>query len=432
MILTTQLSEEKHMKPKLVAAVASILLGTVALTGCGRADSQGDTASEASTLTSGAATGTITMWAMGNEGALLPDFLADFEKANPDVDVKVTAIPWDSVYQKFQTAIASGNVPDVAMVPGLPVFKDAYAPVPEGIDLSGMFPGPVTSGNMDGAQVQVPWYVDTRVLYYRKDLAKKAGWTKAPKNWEELHQFSSDLQSKAGADWGLRLPAGGSGSFLNTLWMPWSAGAELMNDDQSAWTLDTPEFAEAYEYLASYFEDGIADPNVDAADAAAANDFTSGATPALINGPFFASLIRQNGGEAADNIGTAVLPVGESSTSFVGGANLTVFKEAKNPDAAWKLVKWLSDSDTQVAWFKASGDLPAQQSAWEDPVLAEDETLAAFGTQLQTAKTPPQVVSFDKVGEKGNVAIEQIVRGQASVEKALATLQQEAESIGVK
>ncbi|WP_309128857.1 extracellular solute-binding protein [Microbacterium sp.] len=418
------------MKTKLLAASAIAIAATLALSGCGRADSAAEAPDKTSVLSDGPATGTVKMWAMGTEGELLPDFVKAFEEANPEVAVEVTAIPWDSALQKFQTAIASGNVPDVAMMPGLPIFKNAYAPVPDGIDVSGMFEGSVATGNMDGAQLQVPWYVDTRVLYYRTDLAEQAGWTSAPSTWDELHQFAGDMQKKAGAEWGIRLPAGGPGSFQNTLWMPWSAGGELMDDGQDEWSLDTSEFAAAYEYLKSFFTDGIANPNADPAPAAAVNDFISGANPALITGPFFAGLL--NGAAKDLPYATTVLPADESSTSFVGGANLVVFKEAANSDAGWKLVRWLSEPETQVAWYEASGDLPAVQSAWEDPVLKDDDTLAAFGEQLQTAKSPPQIVSFDKVGDEGDAVIEQIIRGTVTVEDGLASLQKRADEIGTE
>ena len=127
-----------------------------------------------------------------------------------------------------------------------------------------------------------------------------------------------------------------------------------------------------------------------------------------------------------------MLPTKDSSTSFVGGANLAVFTEAANSEAAWKLVQWLSQPETQVAWYEASGDLPAVQAAWDDPVLADKDSLEAFGEQLRTAKSPPQVVAFDKVGEKGDAVIEQIVRGAVSVEEGLATLQKLADEIGTE
>ncbi|MEV4165192.1 extracellular solute-binding protein [Nonomuraea dietziae] len=413
-----------------MAALAAIVVATT-LTACGR-DSEGGAQSSPSSTVAAKATGTITMWAMGNEGELLPDFVKKFEADNPGVTVEVTAVPWDSAYQKFQTAIAAGNVPDLAMMPGLPVFKDAFAPVPDAIDTSGMYPGAVTTGTIGGQLLEVPWYVDVRALYYRTDLAKKAGWDKPPATWDELRQMAQDMQKKAGAKWGVRLPAGTTGSFLSSLWMAWSNGAELMNADQSAWTLDTPEFASAYEYLASYFKQGIADPNADTAPAAAVKDFLTGATPMLVAGPFVRAAIAQAGGEkSAGMYATATLPVGKSSTSFVGGSNLVVFKGAKNPDSAWKLVQWLSQAQTQAAWYKVSGDLPAVQSAWQDPALVSDPTLAAFAEQLKTAKAPPQLVSFDKVGAAGDSAIEQIIKGGKPVAEVLRQLQEQADAIGV-
>ncbi|MFI7106142.1 extracellular solute-binding protein [Nonomuraea sp. NPDC050227] len=413
-----------------VAALAAIAVAA-ALTACGRADEGAGRAQPSSSVAAKAA-GAITMWAMGNEGELLPEFVKKFEAANPGVKVDVTAIPWDSAYQKFQTAIAAGNVPDLAMMPGLPVFKDAFAPVPEAIDTAGMYPGAVSTGTIGGRLLEVPWYVDVRALYYRTDLARKAGWDKPPATWDELRRMAADLQRKAGAKWGIRLPAGTTGSFLSALWMPWSNGAELMNADQSSWTLDTPEFAAAYEYLASYFKQRIADPNADTAPAAAVKDFLTGTTPMLVAGPFLRGAISQAGGDAfAGKYATAPLPAGKSSTSFVGGANLVVFKAAKNPDSAWKLVQWLSEPQTQAAWYKVSGDLPATQSAWQDPALVADPTLAAFAEQLKTAKAPPQLVAFDKVGAAGDSAIEQIIKGGRPVADTLRKLQQQADGIGV-
>ena len=79
---------------------------------------------------------------------------------------------------------------------------------------------------MDGTSYGVPWYVETRVLYYRKDLAEKAGWTTAPTTWDELKRFAKDLQSKAGAKYGIYLQPGQTGSWQTVLPFAWSNGAE--------------------------------------------------------------------------------------------------------------------------------------------------------------------------------------------------------------
>jgi multiple sugar transport system substrate-binding protein len=413
-----------------LGAVATVLAATVALTGCGRSADEGSGPAAATTLGSEPATGEVTMWAMGAEGEALPAFVKTFEDANPGVEVDVTAIPWDAAHNKFQTAIAGGTTPDIAMMGStwMADFAGAFSTVPTDVDASGSFPGALATNTVKDRAAGIPWYVDTRVLYYRTDLAAQAGWTSAPTTWDELTQMASDMQTKAGAEHGIRLPAGND-AFQGTLWMPWSNGAEIT--EGADWTLDTPEMREAYEYYGSFFADGIADPDVDVSSGAQESSFVDGSTPMLIEGPFEIGQLKTVGGEGfASKFTTAVLPAKESSTSFSGGANLVVFDQAQNQDAAWKLARWLNEPETQAAWYAATGDLPASQAAWQDPALQDDPTLAAFGEQLKTAKSVPVSTNWVKVGAAADSALEQIRRGTTSVPEALRKLQSDADSIG--
>ena len=110
---------------------------------------------------------------------------------------------------------------------------------------------------MGGTSYGVPWYVETRALYYRTDLAEKAGWSEPPATWDELHQFASDLQTKGGAEHGLQLQAGNTGAWQTMMPFAWSAGAELTDADGAEYTIDSPEMVEGLEYYASFFEEGL-------------------------------------------------------------------------------------------------------------------------------------------------------------------------------
>ena len=100
----------------VVAGMASVAM-IAGMSACGRSANNADSDSDAvKTIDSSKATGDLTIWAMGNEGDLLGDFVKGFEKENPDVKVKVTAIPWSSAHDKLQTAIAAGNGPDLAQM----------------------------------------------------------------------------------------------------------------------------------------------------------------------------------------------------------------------------------------------------------------------------------------------------------------------------
>ncbi|MGM1015985.1 MAG: sugar ABC transporter substrate-binding protein [Actinomycetota bacterium] len=421
------------MKKKTVlGGVAVVAAMSLVLTGCGRAEDAESGPSDVTSIDDAPATGTVTVWAMGAEGEALPGFVEAFEQANPDVTVEITAIPWDSAHNKIQTAIAGGNTPDVAMMGStwMADFGDAFATVPEEIPTDDFFPGALSTTEIGERAAGVPWYVDTRVLYYRTDLAKQASWDAAPQTWDELQQMAADMQDDAGAEWGIRIP-GGNDSFQGAMWMPWSAGAELTDGD--AWTLDTPEMAEGLEYYKSFFSEGLADPNADVSSGATESEFVSGSTPMVVEGPFLRGQLEVVGGEDFDSkYATAVLPAAEESVSFSGGANLVVFEGSDNAESSWKLVQWLSDPETQAAFFEATGDLPAAQSAWDEPAIADDESLVTFGTQLETAKAPPVTTSWVQVAAKGDQALEMLRRGDGDVAAALATLQSEADAIGLE
>lgn len=419
-------------KTTALSGAALLTAAALLLTGCGRADDATQGSTDVTTIDDSPAEGTITMWAMGAEGEALPEFVKAFEDANPGVTVEVTAIPWDAAHNKFQTSIAGGTTPDVAMMGStwMADFGDAFSTVPAEIDTTGYFPGALSTTEFDDRAAGVPWYVDTRVLYYRSDLAQQAGWDSAPTTWDELKQMASDMQSKAGTDWGIRLPAGND-SFQGALWMPWSAGAELT--DGTNWTLDTPEMATGLDYYTSFFTEGLADPDVDVSPGATEAEFVAGTAPMVVEGPFLRGQLELVGGaDFVDKYTTAVLPADEESVSFSGGANLVVFNNSDNAESAWKFVRWLSEADTQVSFYEETGDLPALQAAWDDSAIADDESLQTFGEQLLTAKAPPVTTSWVQVAAKGDQALENLRRGSGDVAAVLSTLQADADAIGLE
>ena len=172
-------------------ALAAVAATALLVSGCGRAADGPATANEeGQDVSDGPATGTVTVWAMGAEGEKLPELTKEFEAANPDVTVEVTAIPWDSAHDKFTTAITAGETPDAAMVGttwmGEFAGLGALDPTPSTIDSGAFFEGAWSTTEVEGTSYGVPWYVETRLVYYRTDLAEQAGWTEPPADWEGL------------------------------------------------------------------------------------------------------------------------------------------------------------------------------------------------------------------------------------------------------
>ena len=423
------------MRRTSAITLAGVTALALTVSACGREDASEGAAQTGEAVSTGAATGTITVWAMGAEGEKLPALVKEFESANPGVKVQVTAIPWDAAHDKFTTAITANKTPDVAMVGttwmGEFAGMDALDPTPGTIDKSVFFEGAQKTTEVDGTSYGIPWYVETRLVYYRTDLAEKAGITTAPTDWEGLKSMAKAMQDKAGAKWGIGLQAGGTGSWQSVMPFAWSAGADLTKDGGKAYNFDSPELLKASEYYQSFFTDGISDKAAPATPTTEP-DFASGKVPMFISGPWMMSAVEKAGGGEAfkEKYDVFQIPADKISSSFVGGSNLAVFKNTKNRDSAWKLVQWLADPKTQVKWYQSSTDLPSVKSAWQDPALTADEKLAVFGKQLETAQAPPSFATWEQVITSFDTEMEKVTKSGADPAAALKTVQKQAESIG--
>jgi multiple sugar transport system substrate-binding protein len=423
------------MRRTSAITLAGVTALALTVSACGREDAGSGAAQTGKAVSSGAAKGTITMWAMGAEGENLPKLTKDFEAANPGVKVQVTAIPWDAAHDKFTTAITANKTPDVAMVGttwmGEFAGMGALDPTPAEVDKAAFFEGAQKTTEVDGTSFGVPWYVETRLVYYRTDLAKKAGITTPPTDWDGLKTMAKAMQDKAGAKYGIGLQAGGTGSWQSVMPFAWSAGADLTKDGGKAYNFDSPEVLKATEYYQSFFTDGISDKAAPATPTTEP-DFASGKVPMFISGPWMMSAVEKAGGgeKFKDKYDVFQIPADKMSSSFVGGSNLVVFKNTKNRDSAWKLVNWLSEPETQVTWYGMSTDLPSVKSAWQDPALTADKKLAVFGKQLETAQAPPTFPTWEQVVTSFDTEMEKVTKSGADPAAALKTVQKQAESIG--
>ena len=427
------------MKRALCVFTAAALV----LVGCGRDDGDDDAATdesgsevagdessgEATPAPDGPVEGSITVWAMGTEGENLGVLAEDFMAEYPDVQVEVTAVPWDAAHDRLVNAIAGGQVPDVSLVGttwmGEFATLGGLDETPDSIDSEAFFEGAWDTTIVDGVSYGVPWYVETRLVYYRTDLAEQGGIDAAPEDWEGLTALAAGMQ-EAGAQWGISLQPGGIGSWQTFMPFFWQAGGEIV-DDENNFTLDSDACTEALTYYDSFFEEGLAQPSV--SDVPVEAQFADGSVGAFISGPWMIGVVTDAGADPAA-FTVAHQPTNAAATSFVGGGNLAVFDQSDNKPAAWAFVEYLSRPEVQVKWYTTVSDLPAVQAAWDDPTLADDELLATFGEQLEDAKAPPAIATWEEVASAIDDQIEQVTQGSTSPEDGCAAMQRDAESIG--
>src|SRR5207245_1816773 len=132
----------------------------------------------------------VELWAMGREGEVVAQLMPEFERRHPSLRVRVQQIPWSAAHEKLLTAYVGGAMPDVfqagnTWLPEL-VALGALEPLDERLARSASvargdyFPGILDTNVIDGVTWGLPWYVDTRVLFYRIDLLAEAGYPEPP------------------------------------------------------------------------------------------------------------------------------------------------------------------------------------------------------------------------------------------------------------
>jgi sn-glycerol 3-phosphate transport system substrate-binding protein len=98
-------------------------------------------------------------------------------------------------------------------------------------------------------------------------------------------------------------------------------------------------------------------------------------------------------------------------------------------DAAWKFIKWLVEPEQQAEWFAGSGYLPVRNSAYDLP--AAKDIIAQYPqfqipadlftkTATSTAALGPLIGPFQQVRDAVTKAIESMLAGDATPEKAIA------------
>ena len=384
---------------------------------------------------------TLRFWAMGREGEVVQELVRDFEGEHPGVRVVVQQIPWNAAHEKLLTAYVGRSTPDVAQLGNTWIAEfaalraiqplDARLAASREVARAAYFPGIWDTNVLDGTLYGIPWYVDTRVLFYRRDLLARAGWDSIPGSWEEWRRAMVAMKRLDGPD--------RSAIFLPTNeYTPWivfglQAGSPLLKDHDTRGAFSEPPYRRAADFYLGLFRDGLA-PNVPGAGIANRyQEFERGTFGMYISGPWDVGEFRRRLSPALQgDWATAPLPGPdgpEHGYSTAGGSSLVILRTSRHPDEAWRLIEFLSRPEQQVRFARLTGDFPARREAWRDTSLTNDPHTRAFAIQLQRAVPTPKVPEWENISLKLEFCVEAMALGHAAPDSALARLDRDVDQI---
>lgn len=378
----------------------------------------------------------VEFWAFGSEGEVALELAGEFDRRNPEIRVEVQQIPWSAAHEKLLTAYAGGNLPDVfqlgntwiAEFAALGALDDVAARFENTGRKGDYFEGPLDAAVVDERMLAVPWYVDTRILFYRRDLLEAAGIESPPRSWEGWFDAMSRIREYTG-DFGLFLPID---AWEVPVIFAMQQGAALLKDGNHYGDFLHPDFRAAFDFYLRGFREKLTPAEASGQMANLYREFGRGYFAALITGPWNLGEFRRRLPDVDAAWDTAPLPSFDGSypgISLAGGASLALAAGSTRKEAAWKLIEFLTAPPQQVRLYRLTGDLPPGRTAWSDPVLAGDHKAQSFRRQMDRLLPPPKIPEWERIASRIAAYAEKAARGEMAPSAALEALNDEVDRI---
>ena len=384
--------------------------GAVAIGGCSRSADHRDP---------------LHFWAMGREAEVVTELLPAFYARHPGVQVRVQQLPWTAAHEKLLTAYAGGALPDLCQLGNtwLPKFTalDALEPLDalvagSRIQREDYFAGILDTNVMATPQGErlfgLPWYVDTRLLFYRTDLLRAAGFGHPPQSWAEWLTAMRAIKQRADArgarGYGVLLPL----NEPDPLFALALQQGELLAENGTRGAFAKPAFRRALDFYAGIFHEGLAPLMTNTQVSNVWDEFARGLFTFYVSGPWNIGEFRRHLPPSAQgDWATAPLPGPNGpGVSTAGGSSLVLFKGSPRKPAAWQLIEFLSEPATMQRFHALTGNLPPRRSAWRSAALANDAPSQAFAAQLERVRAAPKIPEWERIFQEMQLTAERVVQ----------------------
>ena len=391
----------------------------------------------------GGGTGDIIL-AMGTDSSgTLPKLIDKFNK-QADFKVNYREMPTDTgqFFDQLRTEFQAG-ASEIDVIGGDVIWPAQFAANGWILDVSDRFPkseqqkflqGPIESLKYEDGIYGLPWFTDSGMLYYRKDLLEESGISQPPATWAELKEMADQVSQETGTKYGFVFQgAEYEGGVCNGLEYIWTHGGDVL--DGNTVVIDSPEAAAGLETQYSMVADGVAPKAVSTYKETETDPtFLNGDAVFARNWPYMYALAGTEDYPKVkpEQIGVAALPVGEGgpTASALGGWNMLINANSQKQDSAWEFAQWITAPEQQKFRAVEATILPTHKSLYEDQEILNQVPVIRLGQEaLKNSKPRPVSPYYSDMSLKMAEQFNRNLKGDVSPEQAVKTLQQELSSI---
>ncbi|ESA34360.1 carbohydrate abc transporter substrate-binding cut1 family [Leptolyngbya sp. Heron Island J] len=313
--------------------------------------------------------------------------IADFEAANPEVDVVWVDVPWSDMQSKILTAVSAGTAPDVVNLN--PDFASQLASRNAWLSLNEQLspeeqavylPKIWQATTLNGTSFGFPWYLTTRVTLFNAELLEQAGISEPPHTYTELADAARQIKERTGkyAFFVSFVPEDAADVLQSFIQM----GVSLVDDDGNA-AFNTPEGKAVFQYWTDLYQQDLLPREVlTQGHRRAIELYQAGETVFLASGAEALANIANNAPDIAAATQTAPQITGETGKKNVAAMNLVVPRSTDVPEAAVQFAMYVTNNDNQISFAQAANVLPSTAAAI-DSTLTE---APADATPIEVAR----------------------------------------------
>ncbi|CAH0121322.1 sn-glycerol-3-phosphate-binding periplasmic protein UgpB [Paenibacillus sp. CECT 9249] len=373
--------------------------------------------------------------------ATIEGMAKEFMEQNPNIVVKpVYTGSYADTTVKTQAGVQGGNPPDVAVLLSTELYSmldmDAIIPLDEFIAqeggdayLSDFYPAFMANSQTEGKTYSIPFQRSTIVLYYNKEAFRAAGLdpNKPPQTWEEMAEYAKKLTKEG--QWGLEIPVSGFAYWMMQTFALQN-GKNLMSEDGKQAFFDTPENVEGLQYWVDLAKKDKVMPEGVIEWGTVPSDFLEGKTAMMYHTTGNLTNVKNN---AKFDFGVSFLPQKKNYGSPTGGGNFYIFKgiDRKKQEAAWKFVKFMTETERAAEWSIDTGYVAVKKSAYETERMkkytADFPAAVVARDQLEYAAAELSTHNNGKVTKALSDQLQAVLTGSVSPADALKKAQEEAD-----
>jgi multiple sugar transport system substrate-binding protein len=297
-----------------------------------------------------------------------------------------------------------------------------------------VFDGAWATATFEDKKWGMPWILDTKYLFYNKDMLAKAGIAAPPTTFEELREQAQIIKD-AGI---VEFPIVGDWAQSETIICDYGTlmaayEANFFVDGKPAF--DSPDSLAAVQYMKDALDAGLVNPSsTEYFEEDVRKVFSAGEAAFALNWAYMFNLANKEGPETkiAGQVGIVPAPgaAGKAANSAINGSmGLGIPSNAAHPDEAWTLITFMTSQPVQNQYAKLS--LPIWKSSYDDPAVSEGQPdlVAAAKTSIAIISNRPVTPTYNEVSAILQAALHSVLVGGEDPAAAMAAAKDEAANL---